>query len=155
MLDKQAAQGGFISEGPQGLYTTQANPIRATGRFFPSLNRHLSTADGYYCPLLKLYYSIFLSVALCCANPPWWDGRQNHIKLFMTLASILFCLMIIVTTKSQPGTHWVGSTSTVCPTSQSQELAAAPEQHFTCCKQNLQDQLLFEANAFKRGSRMM
>lgn len=42
---------------------------------------------------LNFYYSIFLSVALLPANPPWRDGRHSHIKLFMTLASALFCLM--------------------------------------------------------------
>lgn len=75
------------------LSTTQENPIRTAGNFFQSLNRHCSTADGYYCPLLKLYYSIFLPVALCLANPPWRGRRQNHIILLMTLASALFCRM--------------------------------------------------------------
>lgn len=60
---------------------------------FQSLNQQCSTADGYYCPLLKLYYSIFLSVALLPASPPWRDGRHSRIKLFMTLASALFCRM--------------------------------------------------------------
>lgn len=76
---KGCAQHRKIQLEPQGV--------------FQSLNRHCSTADGYYCPLLKLYYSIFLSVALLPASPPWRDGRHSHLKLFMTLASALFCLM--------------------------------------------------------------
>lgn len=133
---KGCAQHRKIQLEPQGV--------------FQSLNRHCSTADGYYCPLLKLYYSIFLSVALLPANPPWRDGRHSHIKLFMTLASALFCRMKDKYNCDRGALQGLKLPSPV-------QAALPPSLESLTCPpwQNVQDQPLVEAKAFQRRGRMI
>lgn len=117
---------------------------------FQSLNRHCSTADGYYCPLLKLYYSIFLSVALLPANPPWRDGRHSHIKLFMTLASALFCHMKVQLWQHKKEQSWLHQCSLLClPVLRA---SAAPSDR-TCRTSLFQRLMLFRGEAGSSGMR--